>query len=72
MESRKMVLINLFPSRNRGTDVESGFVNTGWQGEGGINWEGGTNIYTLPHAKQIANGKLLCNTGSSTWCPGTT
>ena len=56
MESRKMVLINLFPSRNRGTDMESGFVDTGWEGEGGTNWEGGTDIYTLPCVKQIAIG----------------
>ena len=34
-----MVLINLFPSRNRGTDMESGFVDTGWEGEGGTNWD---------------------------------
>ena len=51
-----MVLINLFPSRNRGTDMESGFVDTGWEGEGGTNWEGGTDIYTLPCVKQIAIG----------------
>ena len=24
-----------------------------------------TDIYTLPYVKQIASGKLLCNTGSS-------
>ena len=63
-----MVLINLFPSRNRGTDMESGFVDTGWEGEGGTNWEGGTDIYTPPCVKQIASGKLLYSTGSSAWC----
>ena len=29
MKSRKMVLMNLFEGRNRGVDVESGFVDTG-------------------------------------------
>ena len=68
MESRKMVLINLFPSMNRGADMESGFVNTGWEGVCGMNWEGGTDIYTLSCVKQITIGKLLYRTGSSTWC----
>jgi len=37
-------------------------------GTGGMNWEIGIDIYTLPYVKQIANGKLLQSTGSSAWC----
>ena len=29
------------------------------QGEGGMNWESGTDIYTLPCVKQAASGKAL-------------
>ena len=35
-------------------------------GEGGKNWKGSAETYTLPYVKQIANGKLLYDTGSST------
>ena len=35
------------------------------EGEGGVNWESGTNVYTLPCVKEPASGKLLQNTGSS-------
>ena len=34
-----------------------------------MNWEVGIDIYTLPCVKQRAGGKLVCNTGSSAWCP---
>ena len=36
--------------------------------EGGMNWEIGTDIYTLPCVKQIASGNLLYSTRSSAWC----
>ena len=29
------------------------------KGEGGMNWESGPEIYTLPRVKQTASGKLL-------------
>ena len=40
----------------------------GFQGvrEGGINWEIGTDIYTLLYIKQITNKDLLYSTGNST------
>jgi len=41
---------------------------TGWEGEGGTNWESSTDIYTSPCIKQITSGKLLCGTGSSARC----
>ena len=34
-------------------------------GGGGIKWEFGTNIYTLPYIKQITNKDLLESTGNS-------
>ena len=34
--------------------------------ESGKNWKSSTDIYTLPCVKQIASGKLLYSTGSST------
>ena len=33
---------------------------------GGINWEIGTDIYTLLYIKQISNKDLLYSTGNST------
>ena len=39
--------------------------------EGGMNWEGNTDIYTLPCVKQTASKTLLHNTGSSAQCPVT-
>ena len=38
------------------------------EGEGGGHWESGTDTYTLPCVKQIANGSLLYSTGSSARC----
>ena len=35
--------------------------------EDGRNWEGSRETHTSPYVKQIANGKWLCNTGSSAW-----
>ena len=34
----------------------------------GINWEIGSDIYTLLYIKQIANKSLLHSTGNSIWC----
>ena len=39
--------------------------------EGGMNWEGNTDIYTLPCVKQTASKTLLHNTRSSAQCPVT-
>ena len=43
-------------------------MNTEWEGEGGTNWEGNINMYTVPCTKQITSGKLLGNTDGG---PGT-
>ena len=39
--------------------------------EGGMKWEGNTDVYTLPCVKQAASRTLLHNTGSSAQCPVT-
>ena len=44
--------------QNTVTDVENKFMVTGGQ-EGGINWEIGTDIYTLLYIKYTANKDLL-------------
>ena len=61
-----------FQGRNKDTEVEDGLVGTVREGEVGTNWESSIEIYTLPCVKQIASGKLLYNTGSSTQCSVTT
>ena len=35
-----------------------------WEGEVEMNCKSRTDMYTLPCVKQIASGKLLCDTGS--------
>ena len=37
MESRKMVLMNLFSGRNRDADIENRLVDTAGEGEDGAN-----------------------------------
>ena len=54
--------------RSKDTDVENGLVDTAVEGEDGTNCEINIEKYTLPRIKYIASGKLLYNTGSSTWC----
>ena len=55
---------------NRDADTGNRLVDTEREGEGGTNWERSTDLHTLPCVKPIASGKLLDNTGSSTWCSG--
>ena len=50
---------------NRDTDVENILVDTAGKGEGGMNLEGSTDIYTRPWVKQTASGELLYNSGTS-------
>ena len=39
------------------------------KGKGGINWEIGVDIYSLPYIKQRTNKDLLYSTGNSTQYP---
>ena len=43
-------------SRNRDTDVEKKSMDTEWEKGGGMNWEIGTETYTLLYIKQVTNG----------------
>ena len=52
-----MVLMNL---------VAYEFVDTAGEGEGGMNWESNTDLYTLSCVK-LLYGNLLNNTGSPAW-----
>ena len=38
---------------NRDTDVENRLVDTAGEGEGGMNWESNTDIYTLPYIQEL-------------------
>ena len=53
-------------ARNRDTEVENKYMDTRGEGEGGMNWEIGIDIYTLLCIKQITNENLLYSTGNST------
>ena len=48
--------------------VENGHADTAGVEDDGMNWEVRTDMYTLPRAKRMASGNLLCNTGSSAPC----
>ena len=57
---------NIMQGRNGDSDVNK-HVDTVGEGESGINGESSINIYTLSDVKWMADGKLLCNTGSPVW-----
>ena len=40
----------------------------GGKGQGGVNWEIGTDICTLLYIRWMTNRNLLCGTGNSTQC----
>ena len=44
---------------NRDTDAENRLAGTAGQGEGGVSWESGADVCTLPWVKGIAGGELL-------------
>ena len=46
-----MVQMILFASRNRDTDIEIKHMDTNGEREEGMNWEIGTDIYTLLYIK---------------------
>ena len=49
MEPKKWYRLTYLQGRNRDTEVENGYVDTGREAEGGTNWE--TRILTLPAVK---------------------
>ena len=67
MESRKMVLVNLFPGqqwRHRHRQQTYGH-GRGEEGDSGMNGESNMEAYTLQCVKQITNGNLLYDSGNS-------
>ena len=58
--------------RNRDTDIKNGLVGSAREGEEGKNRESSIDVYMLSRVKQIANGKLLYNSGSPPWHSVTT
>ena len=61
MESRKMLLMNLFQGSSRDTDIENRLGDIVWEGESRTNGE-----------SSMETCKLLCDTGSSAQCSVTT
>ena len=60
--------MELFEGRNGDADMENRIVDTVREEQGRMNWENNIDIYTPPCAQQIADKKLLSNTGSPAWC----
>ena len=53
--------MNLFP-RHRDTNLETGLVDAGGEGEGRMNWDSSTDIYTPPRVKQHRKlSSVLCD-----------
>ena len=63
MESRKMVLMDLSAGQQRRRREQT--CAHGGEGEGGMNWERSTEIYTLTYVKQTASGNSLYDARSS-------
>ena len=51
MESRKMVLMNLFPGQEWKCRHEEQTCGHSGEGEGGTNWESSLETYALPYGK---------------------
>lgn len=61
-------LRNICFSRKEQRSRENRRIDTrGREEEGGITWETGINIYTLPRIKHTRSGNLLRSTGNSAW-----
>ena len=64
MESRKMVLMNLF-AEQQWKRRQTRLGDTVREREGGMNSKSNVKAYTLPYVKQIASRNLLYDKGSS-------
>ena len=65
--AKKVIQVNL--SREQKQTYRLRETTCGYQGERvgrGINWEFGTDIYTLVYIKQVTNKDLVYNIGNST------
>ena len=65
MESRKIILKNLFTGYNGETDIENRLMDMGRQEERMRCMERITQELTIPYVKYIANGNLLYGSGNS-------
>ena len=50
-------------------DVESGLVDAGGKGEGGMNWESGIDTYILPFVNFTAGGSCYIARGAQLGAP---
>ena len=64
MESRKMVLTNLFTGQQWRCRQREPTCGHSGGGEGGIDWKSNTETYTLQYVKQRASGNLPYDTGN--------
>ena len=64
MESRKMVLMNLFAGQQWRCRHREPTCGHSRGGEGGMDWKSNTETYTLQYVKQIASGNLVYDTGN--------
>ena len=67
MESRKMVLINLFAGKEWKRRRREWICGHSGGEENGVNGEGSTDVHVLPCAKYTAGEKLLCHTRLPAW-----
>ena len=64
MESRKMVLMNLFSGKEWRHRCRDGLVDTAREGESGTHGESSIDTYTLSCVRQTAADKLVYDTES--------
>ena len=76
MESRKMLLMNLFAGQQwrqtQKTDLCTRAGGEGKEGEGKMNGASTMEIHTPPYVRQAANVNLLDASGNSNWGSVTT
>ena len=73
MESRKKwYWWTSFQGRNRETDMKNRLMDTAGDGEGGMNWENSTELYTLSYVKWQLVGSCCITQGAlpgALWLP---
>ena len=62
---QKMMQMNLFTKQKQTHRIENKLMVTKGERGGVIDWEFGTNMYTLLYLKWVTNRDLLYNTGNS-------
>ena len=67
MESRKMILMNLFAWKERRHKCGALTLDSVGEGESEMNREISISRYTLSGVSQVSGEKLLCSAGSPVW-----